>query len=187
MSAVTPAEALATTDEVTTRLLADLEDSLTALLGDVWGSLLGEDAALEPAEHEPAPGSWVGRVHIDGAWRGTVAVALGPAAARALAEALLADPDERATSAPGEDDVRDAVGELANVVGGNVKALLEEPHRLSLPEAGPGLADPPGHGVALRRSFRWGPHPITVTVLRAGAPESPASPETPHRQKQEQP
>ena len=31
------------------------------------------------------------------------------------------------------DRVRDAVGELANMIGGNVKALLPGPSRLSLP------------------------------------------------------
>ena len=35
-----------------------------------------------------------------------------------------------------EEDVADALGELANVVGGNVKAVLPGPSVLGLPEVG---------------------------------------------------
>jgi chemotaxis protein CheX len=46
------------------------------------------------------------------------------------------------------DETRDALGELTNMMGGNLKALLPGPSRLSLPtvveESGPGV-DPLGN------------------------------------------
>lgn len=40
-------------------------------------------------------------------------------------------------SVPGDEDVLDAMGELGNIVGGNVKSLIQHSCRLSLPDAAP--------------------------------------------------
>jgi chemotaxis protein CheX len=67
------------------------------------------------------------------------------------------------------DDVRDALGELANMVGGNIKGLLPGPTQLSLPLVVEGGKD------ALRILdtqpvstvwFSSGGHPFVVTLLR---------------------
>lgn len=68
-------------------------------------------------------------ISISGAWQGDVEVRMSHALARRLARELL-DGDATATE---DADVRDVVGELASIIGGNLKGLLPEPSALSLP------------------------------------------------------
>jgi len=58
-----------------------------------------------------------------------VVVRCSAAAARNAAAALLGVELDDVTT----EDVTDALGELANIIGGNVKSLLPEPCALSLP------------------------------------------------------
>jgi len=71
-------------------------------------------------------------------------------------------------------DVADALGELANIVGGNFKALLPEPCRLSMPRTalrGDHPVAEPGLTQILQCRFRSTGEPLVVTVLQ----RSPAS------------
>ncbi len=68
-------------------------------------------------------------VFLEGAWNGAVSVECGLKDASFLAGKLLAvDPPESF-----DDDVRDAMGELANMIGGNLKATMGTDVRLSMP------------------------------------------------------
>ena len=69
-----------------------------------------------------------------------------------------------------DEDVDDALGELANVVGGNVKAVLPGPSVLGLPEVG--AAPEPGHPADICRvDLLWRGQPLTISVQgAAGAP-----------------
>jgi chemotaxis protein CheX len=67
-------------------------------------------------------------VHIEGTWQGAVLVQLPLSLATALTAAMLQGEDE-----PDADEVRDAIGEVANMLAGNLKALLPQPSRISLP------------------------------------------------------
>jgi chemotaxis protein CheX len=69
-----------------------------------------------------------GIVNIDGAWHGAVFVRC-PLALAARVTSSMFQGDDR----PSLDDVCDALGELTNMVAGNVKALLPQPSVLSLP------------------------------------------------------
>ena len=77
-----------------------------------------------------------------------------------LTRALLAVPDDEAVS---EADFVDAVGEIANVVGGNVKALVPDPGPLTLPQVAPA---PPGDGATLlhRAQLVWRGHPLAISL-----------------------
>ena len=67
------------------------------------------------------PGSEVLAVtEITGEWNGTVCLACSRAAARHATAVMFGIDDEDLTPA----DVTDAVGELINVVGGNIKSLV---------------------------------------------------------------
>ena len=81
--------------------------------------------------------------------------------------AILFDRAEREVSL---DDVRDALGEITNMIGGNVKALLPTPSRLSLPTVVEG-AD---YAVTVPRtkpagvvSFRTGTEMLVIRILAA--------------------
>ena len=62
-----------------------------------------------------------------------------------------------------DEDVEDALGELANVVGGNVKAVLPGPSVLGLPEVG--TAPEPGLPADICRvDVLWRGQSLTITV-----------------------
>lgn len=105
-------------------------DDVTAIAREVW-SFLGLE--LEPLHGEldrVLDGDGLcGVVGISGAWRGSVSLECSTAHAEAAAEAMFAaEPGTLST-----DEVADALGELANMVGGNIKSLLPAPSALSVP------------------------------------------------------
>src|SRR5215213_1891269 len=98
-----------------------------------------------------------------GPWNGTVVLTCGRSTAEELSRSLL---KEHAPPVLDAEDVEDALGELANVVGGNVKAVLPGPSVLGLPEVGsapePGLpAD------TLRVDLLWRGQALTISVQGA--------------------
>jgi chemotaxis protein CheX len=108
-------------------------EDLQRIVTDVWQQVLG----LEAAEAPPPTGddAWLTAcIQITGAWRGAVIITAPPAVARAAAVAMF----QLAPTAIGDDEARDALGELANMVGGHVKALLPGPSQLALPVVTPG-------------------------------------------------
>jgi chemotaxis protein CheX len=142
-------------------------DTLTEVLAQAWLTFVDPGALLEPAPHDPgdaAPGL-VAQVAVHGETPAAVAIAMDAAGARAVAERMLAGVGMGVEEA----DVIDAMGELANVLGGNLKALLPEGSTLTLPQVsrtdagsvGPG---DPGGVVA---SVRWGAHTVTAAVTPA--------------------
>jgi CheY-specific phosphatase CheX len=150
--------------------IADLLDGDTVLriTEQAWTALVGEDEVLVPL---PAPlpaaspaaspaatcSSWV---EIVGPWTGAVVLTTGRDTAVDLTRALLG---EHAPAVLDDEDVDDALGELANVVGGNVKAVLPGPSVLGLPEV---AATPPAGREAdtCRVAVLWRGRPLTVSV-----------------------
>lgn len=150
-------------------------EEVTAIATDVWASLVGFDEHLtplaQPQAHLPldALSAWV---LVVGPWSGSLVLTCAPATAAALTRAVLrADDDEELT----EEDVADALGEVANVIGGNVKALLVEPSSLGLPQVGPGMEAPAGH-VVLQLDLAWRGQPVLLS-LRSAATAPPTSKE----------
>lgn len=139
----------------------------TAALGriveDVWATMLGMDVV---ADHgvEPLHLPLTALVHISGDWDGAVQLELPPALARRATGAMLGLAEDDACP----DDVRDAIGELANMVGGNYKSLLHGHCALSLPVVADGDAyrlTVPGGAVVERRSFRCGADRFSASIV----------------------
>jgi chemotaxis protein CheX len=113
-----------------------VDDDLAGLADAIWCSILGS-----PAEPAAGPARPVGRavtscVHISGDdWNGSVSVALPWSLALEVAATMFGLPADELSDA----DVLDAVGELANIAGGNVKGMLEGPADLSLPVVAEGI------------------------------------------------
>ncbi|QCC78154.1 chemotaxis protein CheX [Nocardioides daphniae] len=77
------------------------------------------------------------------------------------------DPD---ADEPSEADVVDAVGELVNMVGGNVKSLVPGPSQLSLPLVATGqFAHGSDQHEIVHLDFVWGDEPVSLTV-HSGSP-----------------
>jgi len=97
---------------------------------ETWTSLLGLAPVRLATPCAAARDEWVhAAVAVDGPWRGTVRLsAPRPLAARCAAAMLGLE-----SGAVDSTSVADALGELANVVGGSLKALLPPVCHLSLP------------------------------------------------------
>jgi len=118
--------------------IADFEPELTEITERVWASLVELPLIpRQPGQPTPAAGSrtFTGCVQITGAWEGAVTVHCSEELAKLLTAAMfMVDPEDTTP-----EEVSDALGELANMVGGNVKALLPEPCRISLPAVADGM------------------------------------------------
>lgn len=122
-------------------------DELAGLLRDVWSSVLTLDgeALVEMGLPDAGPTWSTGTVSVSGAWQGHIVVSMSPALATVITAAMLALDDVS------PEDVSDAIGELANIVGGTVKSLGPGPSGLSLPYVSLDAAVPLFLGSALAR------------------------------------
>lgn len=143
-----------------------LEDDLIGLTGAIWESVLGMGALpIDPAAAADRVGgpTMTACVHITGEWEGSLAMTFGRPLCRRLAAGMFAMED-----ADLDDDlVRDAVGELANIAGGNVKGMVAAETELSLPQIIEGTGytvSVPGTMVLCEAGFECGPDTFVVTV-----------------------
>lgn len=136
-----------------------------AITDQVWSSFLGdEEPLLQRYDAEaafPAEQVWSAAVSVHGGWTGSITVELSGTVAQSLTRLMLAIEDE-----PLEDtDIADAVGELVNMVGGNVKSLMPGPSALTLPVVAAGRA---AHATELTEVARfdavWHGEPVRVSV-----------------------
>jgi Chemotaxis phosphatase CheX len=107
-------------------------EDLEGLLAECLATMLNEEVGIAWGQQLPAEVTFSARLAIHDAEDGThtqVVVSCGASVARLMAGRLLAVAD------PSPDDVLDAVNELGNIIGGNVKSLLRHACRLSLPTA----------------------------------------------------
>jgi chemotaxis protein CheX len=108
------------------------ENDLAEMVEQVWVSYLDPEGVspLIPTGDEKQPSEVHSSVSISGSWSGHVVYASSIEAARKAAAAFLAMEAEEVS----QEDVSDVLGELANIVGGNVKGMLPAGCFLSLPQ-----------------------------------------------------
>ena len=144
---------------MTTLALAPAE--LKSIVDEVWASLL--NPAPVDVDHLELDSDLVaGYVEISGGWFGRVSVETTDKGAFALASQMLDVPADDLSEA----DLVDAVGELANIVGGSVKSCVEGHSTLSLPAVARAELD---HQLSLAMQVvsQWLEHPLRVRVLSA--------------------
>jgi chemotaxis protein CheX len=113
--------------EETTMMYLD-EETLTQVTSDICTTMLG--LPMYPVydglvEHTPL----TAQVRISGEWNATVEIATTPKVATLIAAQMFSlDPSQIQTA-----DLYDALGEVANMVGGNVKGIVNGELDLSLP------------------------------------------------------
>jgi len=107
-------------------------NDLAELVEQVWVSYLDPEGIdpLIPTDFEEQPSDVHSSVSITGSWTGRIVYASSTVAAKRAAAAFLA----MSVDAVSPEDVADVLGELANIVGGNVKAMLPPGASLSLPQ-----------------------------------------------------
>ncbi len=108
------------------------ENDLAEMVEQVWMSYLDPEgiSPLIPTYDENQPTEVYSSVSITGSWSGHVVYASSTIAARRAAGAFLAMELDEVS----EEDLSDVLGELVNIVGGNVKAMLPPGCFLSLPQ-----------------------------------------------------
>lgn len=157
-----------------------LEQDILELTINVWSSVL-------ELEVHPAPGpigsleterTLSGCITLDGAWRGAVAIHCTTALARKVASVMFGVEPEKASVA----EVQDALGEITNMVGGQIKSLLPRPTRLSLPavaEGGDYTLRIPGCTLINRLLLVCQGEPFQVSLLELAAKEEPENQDQP--------
>ncbi len=142
-----------------------LEEEIRQVAEMVWDSVLGAPLVRTPEIPPPPPRVVSGWVHFTGAFEGAVAIECSAEFARSAAATMFGVEEGSATPS----DMQDAMGELTNMTGGNVKALLPEGCRLSLPTVVEGTdysARVPGSELLTSVGFKCQGSPVVVRLLR---------------------
>lgn len=106
-----------------------ISDELTKIVQNVFETMMGLEVAAVDAPWFHHPERLTAAVQLSGAWSGAVLLECDRTLACRLAAAFLSmpEPDEV------DDMVRDVVGELTNMIGGNLKCALSDGIQLSTP------------------------------------------------------
>lgn len=111
-------------------------DAVHAIAQEVFAAMVDGDLGLLlpwDGDLPELPDAVVAWVDLHGEWSGRAVLVTAHETAEDLARALLALESGSAVSRP---DLEDAFGEIANVVGGNLKSLLPHAGTLGLPQVG---------------------------------------------------
>lgn len=143
------------------------DEDIYRIIKHIWNSMLGlnvtrrKEALLE----SPETRFLTGYVQISGAWNGVFRLDCSFYLARRIA-AIMFRFDLSQTSV---EDIRDALGEMTNITGGNTKGLLPEPSRLALPVVvldGSGYANQaPANQIVTQINLECEREPLRVTLL----------------------
>lgn len=142
-------------------------EAVAQVAQEIWTALLAADEGSPLLPGDVASNEVVAQIHISGEWNGTVCLNCSNLAARHATSAMFGMEDDELTDA----DIKDAVGELVNVMGGNIKGLVEGPSDLSLPKVSEGpVAHPAGRlELAQEVRFSWMAEPVVVSIWTAPA------------------
>jgi chemotaxis protein CheX len=147
------------------------DEEVLGITRDVWESFTGRTIELVDDQVRPDGDVTVGCVTVTGEWQGNVLLACPARLARMAASAMFELPAEQLD----DEQVGDALGELTNMIGGNIKSLIPGPSRLSMPTVTVGASPtvPTPHAELLSRvSLVCEGLPLTVSVWRMRADRS---------------
>jgi chemotaxis protein CheX len=145
------------------------DEEILGITRDVWESFTGRTIELADDKVRPDDGDvTVGCVTVTGAWQGSVLLACPAQLARMAASAMFDLPTEQLD----DEQVGDALGELTNMISGNIKSLIPGPSRLSMPTVTVGASSTvpaPGGALLSTVSLACEGLPLTVSVWRMRA------------------
>ena len=103
-------------------MMENLEEEISQYVEAIWKSVLGLDVVKSETTFQPdhLDHALASCVHITGEWQGIVALHCPATLARKFTSIMFAVEEESAEM----QDIQDALGELANMTGGNLKALF---------------------------------------------------------------
>jgi CheY-specific phosphatase CheX len=143
-----------------------IEEEICDYTKNIWKSILSLDVgpAQNGASGSESDYALAGCIHITGAWNGTVIVHYPMPLANKVASIMF-----DIKGGPVENELlQDALGELTNMTGGNIKSLLPEPCFLSLPAVA--LTDRamrvPGSELVSKITFQCNGENFQVSLLK---------------------
>lgn len=143
------------------------DNEIRLLTESIWRSVLGLDIQRAADEVKPAGGErfLTACVQITGSWEGAVTLDCSASLARKVAGILFGVSPEKAET----DEIQDALGEMTNMTGGNIKNLLPAPSLLSLPSVTEGIdytVSVPGGRLLSQVAFECQGEPFRVSLLQ---------------------
>jgi chemotaxis protein CheX len=148
------------------------QDDIYQLADRIWESMFGPGLERLDAEGPSADNRFLtGCVQLTRAWEGAAVVRCSYKLASHLASTMFG------TEELAEEEVTDAIGELANLTAGAVQALTPSPSELSPPSVVEGKDYKlilPRCSVANEVHFRFNEEPFIIVVFEALAPGYPA-------------
>ncbi len=106
------------------------EAQIRSIVRTVWSTQLGlEILDVDDAARSSSPPTMTAAIHISGDFHGGIRLECSRTIVRSAASIMFDLPADQLV----DDDDRDVIGELANVVAGNIKALIPGTNSISLP------------------------------------------------------
>ena len=142
------------------------DSEIAQIVAAIWQSVLGIECVPTTDLPGASGSTMLGCVHITGSWQG--AVVLGcPRAFASRAATIMFNTSQEDCNVT---DMQDAVAELTNMIGGNLKGLFSYDHacQLSLPSVVTGTdytTRIPGSQPLNRIAIECGDHVIVINVL----------------------
>jgi chemotaxis protein CheX len=139
-----------------------------SIVAEIWESMLGIPVEATDATYDPGR-ELRAAVQITGGWEGAFIIECPELSARAFTAAMLGEDDLGALDPT---EILDVVGELANMAGGNLKAIVAADSRLSLPTVTAGRdldLNVLGASEVVRSRFVADGSPFTVVVVARSA------------------
>jgi chemotaxis protein CheX len=144
------------------------DEEILGITRDVWESFTGRTIELADQVRPDGGDVTVGCVTVTGEWQGNVLLACPAQLARTAASAMFDLPAAQLD----DEQIADALGELTNMIAGNLKSLIPGPSRLSMPTVTVGASSTismPGAALLTMVSLACEGLLLTVSVWRMRA------------------
>lgn len=135
---------------------------IDAVVDSVFLSMLEIAVRVSAAAHEPPTDALSASVQFHDGWRGELALELGSDAADRVTRLLLGSD----AAGPTAEEIQDAVGEIANIIAGNIKVHLPAGAGMGLPSVMPlQLVSRPGQIRLASRSYECDAGSFSVVLV----------------------
>lgn len=141
-----------------------LRESLARIVERVYETMLGAPAHADPQRQLRLESPLTAAVHYTGGWKGALVLECSAAQAARWSGQLMPLPPPLS-----QEDVRDGLGELTNMIAGNLKPLLPPAVSLSMPSVIEGTGHKlhlPGAEICEAMDFRDESGPFRIALVR---------------------
>lgn len=146
--------------------MENFDEEISNFTQSIWQSTLSLEVKRTdtPFQANGNQNTLAGSVQITGEWKGSVIIHCSKNLAQKAAAIMFSEKEEDTSM----EDIKDALGELANMTGGNIKSLLPEPCYLSLPAVAVTDHDihVPGSKQVVNLTFECENIPFMVTMVK---------------------